>query len=158
MAQMLYEFSIMSISLPDIEKSNMIPENEYTSEDPILSFDIPENHRNRKLRGLNLTFKYTLQGDEWVWFAKIRTNNGVDLIYNPKVFGKPAADEVGIWLSYWPIGESLHVGDEVNVSIIVTKGLEINGCGARLVYAVEEDEDESFEDSNKSIVENHESF
>ncbi|PWA83118.1 Leucine-rich repeat-containing protein [Artemisia annua] len=156
--QMLYEFSIMSISLPDIDKPNMIPENEYTSEDPLLSFEIPESHRNRKLKGLNLTFKYTLQGDEWVWFARIRTNNGVNLIYNAKVFGKPAADEVGIWLSYWPIGKSLRVGDEVNVSIIVTNGLEINGCGASLVYAGEEDEDEYVEDSNKSFVENHESF
>ena len=99
----------MSIFLPDIEKPNMIPENEHTSEDTLLSFKNLKSHRSRRLKGLNLTFKYTLQGDEWVWFAEIRTNNGVDLIYNAKVFGKPAANEVGTWLSYWPIGKSLRI-------------------------------------------------
>ncbi|GKC03635.1 Toll/interleukin-1 receptor domain-containing protein, partial [Tanacetum coccineum] len=157
--QMLYEFNIMSISLPDIEKPNMIPEYEYTSDDPLLSFEVPERSSNRTLKGLNITFKYTIQGDEWVWFAKIRTNKGVDLIYNPTAFGKPAADKVGIWLSYWPIGESLHDGDEVDVAIVVTKGnLVIQGCGASLVYADEEEETESFEDSNKSMVDANDSL
>ncbi|GJW94909.1 Toll/interleukin-1 receptor domain-containing protein [Tanacetum coccineum] len=95
--EMLYEFNIVSISLPDIEKPNIIPEYEYTSDDPLLSFKVPERSCNRILKGLNITFKYTIQGDEWVWFVKLRTNKGVDLIYNPKAFGKPAADRVGIW-------------------------------------------------------------
>ncbi|PWA76637.1 toll/interleukin-1 receptor (TIR) domain-containing protein [Artemisia annua] len=141
-----------------LQMQNLTSDYKYTSEHDFLSFSVPKSPMNRRLKGLNLTFKYTIQGDTWVWFAKIKTNKGVDLIYNPKVFGKPASDEVGIWLSYWPIGKSLHVGDEVDVSIIVTTGLEIYGCGASLVYAGEEDEDESCEVSNKSFVENHESF
>ncbi|GJT85826.1 hypothetical protein Tco_1067543 [Tanacetum coccineum] len=91
-------------------------------------------------------------------FIKIRTNNGVDLIYNAKVFGRPVSDEVGIWLSYWPIGNSLHDGDEVNVDIVVTKGLEIKECGASLVYADEEDENNSFDDSNESFVDANDFF
>ncbi|PWA93462.1 toll/interleukin-1 receptor (TIR) domain-containing protein [Artemisia annua] len=155
--QMLYEFNIMSISLPDIEKPNRIPVYQYTSEYPKLFFEVPKC--SRTIKGLNITFKYTMQGDDdWVWFTKIRTNNGVDLIYNAKVFGRPASDEVGIWLSYWPIGNSLHDGDEVNVDIVVTKGLEIKGCGASLVYTDEEDESDSDEDSNESFVDANDFF
>nr|GFA61928.1 Toll/interleukin-1 receptor (TIR) domain-containing protein [Tanacetum cinerariifolium] len=100
-----------------------------------------------------------MQGDDdWVWFTKIRTNNGVDLFYNAKVFGRPASDEVGIWLSYWPIGNSLYHGDEVNVDIVVMKGLVIKGCGASLVYTDEEDESDSVENSNESIVDANDFF
>ncbi|GJX11431.1 TMV resistance protein N-like protein [Tanacetum coccineum] len=155
--EMLYEFNIMSISLPDIEKPNRIPAYQYTSQYPELFFEVP--NCSRTIKGLNLTLKYTMQGDDdWVWFIKIRTNNGVDLIYNAKVFGRPVSDEVGIWLSYWPIGNSLHDGDEVNVDIVVTKGLEIKECGASLVYADEEDENNSFDDSNESFVDANDFF
>ncbi|PWA76636.1 alpha/Beta hydrolase fold protein [Artemisia annua] len=150
--QMLYEFNIMSVSLPDIQKQNLTSEYEYTSEHGFLSFSVPKSPRNRRLKGLNLTFKYTIQGDTWVWFAKIKTNKGVDLIYNPKVFGKPASDEVGVWISYWPIGESLQDKDVVDVAIVVMIGLEIQGCGASLVYTDDEDETKSFEDNDVTMV------
>ncbi|GKD71312.1 variation in compound triggered root growth response-like protein, partial [Tanacetum coccineum] len=134
--QMLYEFDIMSTSLPCLTDPNLTPD--YVSESSSLSFDVPSCRKNSRLRGLNVTFKYTISGDEWAWFAKISTTNGVDLMYNPKVFGKPEFGEVGTWLSYWPIGNTLDTGDKVNVSIIVMNGLEVYDCGASLVYTDDE--------------------
>ncbi|KAI3701535.1 hypothetical protein L6452_26696 [Arctium lappa] len=141
--QMLYEFDIMSTSLLDIKDSNTTPE--YILESPYLSFDVPSCPKNKRLKGLNVTFRYTLYGDDWAWFAKISTTNGVDLMYSPKVFGNPGFGEVGIWLSYWPIGNTLDVGDKVNVSIVVLSGLVVRECGASLVYADDEEVDETLE-------------
>ncbi|XP_076888603.1 disease resistance-like protein DSC1 [Bidens hawaiensis] len=142
--QMLYEFNIMSTSLPDIKDANLIPE--YISESPFLSFDVPLCPKDKRLKGLNITFKYTTSDDEsWAWFAKISTTNGVDLMYNPIIFGKPAFGEVAVWLSYWPIGNTLQVGDKVYVSIIVVNGLEIRECGANLVYTDDEGANETME-------------
>ncbi|KAJ9552018.1 hypothetical protein OSB04_016063 [Centaurea solstitialis] len=132
--QMLYEFGIMSISLPDIKDPNTIYE--YLSESPSLCFRVPSCPENKRLIGLNVSFKYTVSdNDDPAWFVKIRTNNGVDYIYNPHVFGHPGEGEVGIWLSFWPIGSKLVTGDEVNVSIVVmSEIMEVQECGAGLVY------------------------
>ncbi|XP_024961630.1 disease resistance protein RML1A-like, partial [Cynara cardunculus var. scolymus] len=143
--QMLYEFDIMSTSLPNIKDSNMRAE--YISESSSLSFDVPSCPKNWRLKGLNVTFKYTLSGDDWTWFAKISTTNGVDLMYNPKVFGKPRFGAVGIWLGYWPIGNMLDVGDKVNVSIDVMSGLEVHECGASLVYTDDKIAEETVENN-----------
>ncbi|GKB62705.1 TMV resistance protein N-like protein [Tanacetum coccineum] len=150
-AQMLYEFDIMSISLPNIMDLNMMPE--YTSQSSSLYFEVPSCGKNRRLKGLNVTFKYTLQGDDWVWFTKISTANGVDLMYNPKVFGKPEFGEVGTWLSYWPIGNMLDVGDKVHVFVIaMTNGFEVHECGASLVYTDDNLPNETLE-SNMGLLE-----
>ncbi|XP_071706318.1 disease resistance protein RML1A-like [Rutidosis leptorrhynchoides] len=135
--QMLYEFdiNIMSTSLPDIKHPKLTPG--YTSQSTTLSFSVPSSPRNSSLKGLNVTFRYTISGEDMVWSARISMTNGNDLIYSPKVFGKPESGEVGIWLSYWPIGNSLKVEDEVIVSIAVISGLEILECGASLVYTNE---------------------
>ncbi|XP_023756518.1 disease resistance protein RUN1 [Lactuca sativa] len=130
--QMLYEFDIMSTSLPDLKDPNMTPK--YASELSSLSFDVPSCPDNRKLIGLDVTFKYAISGDDCAWFCKINTDNGVDLMYNPKVFGKPEFGKVGMWLSYWPIGNLLDTGDKVSVSIAVMTGLEVHECGVSLVY------------------------
>ncbi|KAJ9551075.1 hypothetical protein OSB04_015120 [Centaurea solstitialis] len=152
--QMLYEFGIMSTSLPNIVDPNMI--SEYRSESSSVSFSVPPCPKKRRLKGLNLTFKYELLNDldgwAWfakihtlAWFAKIHTNNAhADLMYNPKVFGKPKKGEVGIWLSYWPIGNMLDSGDEVDVSIFVLSGLKVHECGVSLVYT-DDDDDQALE-------------
>ncbi|PWA90599.1 NB-ARC domains-containing protein [Artemisia annua] len=93
--QMLYEFNIMSTSLPDLKDPNLKPD--YISESSSLSFDMPSCPKNRRLKGLDLTFRYIISGDDWAWFAKISTTNGIDLLYNPKVFGKPESGKTGIW-------------------------------------------------------------
>ncbi|XP_076931469.1 uncharacterized protein LOC143596631 [Bidens hawaiensis] len=129
--QMLCEFGIMSTSLPDTKDPNMT---QHISESSSLYFDVPQYPKSRRLTGLNVTFKYTISSDNSVWFARISTNNGVDLMYNPTVFGKPGFGEVGVWFSYWPIGNKLHSGDKITVSIIVMSGLEVIECGASLVY------------------------
>ncbi|KVH88492.1 hypothetical protein Ccrd_026692 [Cynara cardunculus var. scolymus] len=85
-----------------------------------------------------LTIGRSRHAQDWAWFAKISTTNGVELMYNPKVFGKNEFGEVAIWLSYWPIGNKLDVGDGVNVSIVVINGLEICNFGVSLVYADDE--------------------
>ncbi|PWA66386.1 toll/interleukin-1 receptor (TIR) domain-containing protein [Artemisia annua] len=130
--QMLYEFNIMSISLPDIKHPELTTE--YTSRSTSLSFDVPLSPRTCRIKGLNVTFRYTISGDDWAWFVKICTTNNVDLMYNPKVFGKPGSGNIGKWLSYWPIGNLLDAGDVVNVSIVVMSGLQVLECGANLVY------------------------
>ncbi|PWA83123.1 NB-ARC domains-containing protein [Artemisia annua] len=134
--QMLYEFDIMSTSLPDIKDPNITPD--YISESSYLSFDMPSCPKNKRFKGLDLTFRYIISGDDGAWFAKISTTNGVDLLYNPKVFGEPEPGKAGIWLSYWPIGNMLDTGDKVNVSIIVMSGLEVHECGASLVHTDDE--------------------
>ncbi|KAK1425253.1 hypothetical protein QVD17_20601 [Tagetes erecta] len=134
--QMLYEFNIMSTSLPDIMDPNMIPK--YKSKSSSLCFDVPGCPQNKRLKGINVTFKYGISGDECAWFCKISTGtaNGVgDLMYNPKVFGKPEPGNKCIWLSYWPIGYMMKVGDTVNVSIVLLSGLEVHECGVSLVYS-----------------------
>ncbi|KAL8232438.1 hypothetical protein R6Q57_002216 [Mikania cordata] len=132
--QMLYEFDIMSTSLPDIRYPNMTPE--YISKSSSLSFDMPLCPKNKMLKGIDVTFKYAISSDECAWFCKISTVNGVgDLLYNPKVYGKPEFGDLCVWLSYWPIGHALKTGDTVNVSIVVLSGLEVHECGVTLVYS-----------------------
>ncbi|CAH1444811.1 unnamed protein product [Lactuca virosa] len=136
-AELLYEFNIMSTSLPYMEDSNIKPT--YVSELSSLSFDVPPPPKNRRLKGLDVTFKYTISGEnDGLWFGNISTTNGVDLMYNPKVFGKPESGEVGIWLSNWPIGNALDTGDKVNISIAVICGLEVHECGVSLVYSTDD--------------------
>ncbi|CAH1441243.1 unnamed protein product [Lactuca virosa] len=148
--QMLYEFDIMSTSLPDIKDPNMKPN--YASKLSFLSFDVPSDPTSKKLKGLDVTFKYTISGHECAWFCKICTTKGVDLIYNPKVFGKPDSGKVGIWLSYWPIGNTLDIGDTVKVSIVAMRGLKVHDCGVSLVYSDNEVAEETLI-NNKGWVE-----
>ncbi|KAJ0541042.1 putative TIR domain, P-loop containing nucleoside triphosphate hydrolase [Helianthus annuus] len=111
--QMLYEFNIMSTSLPNINDPRMTPK--YMSESSSLSFDVPSCPKNKRLKGINVTFKYSVSGVDWAWFCKVSTTNGVvDLMYSPKVFGKPEFGEVGIC------------------------GLEVHECGVSLVYSDKE--------------------
>ncbi|KAM0031145.1 putative P-loop containing nucleoside triphosphate hydrolase, leucine-rich repeat domain superfamily [Helianthus debilis subsp. tardiflorus] len=131
--QMLYEFNIMSISLPNMKDPIMIPW--FKSVSPSLSFDVPCCPKNKRLRGINVTCKYKILGDDSAWFCKVTKSYGVDLMYNPRVFGKPESGELCIWLSYWPIGNKLDTGDTVNVSIVVLSGLEVLECGVSLVYS-----------------------
>ncbi|KAL7584773.1 hypothetical protein Lser_V15G44111 [Lactuca serriola] len=148
--QILYEFDIMSTSLPDVKDPNMEPK--YVSKSSSLSFELPSFPKNKRLKGLDVTFKYSISGDDWSWFCKISTTNGVDLMYNPKVFGKPEFGNVGIWLSYWPIGNTLDTGDKVSISIFVMSGLEVHECGVSLVYTDDKEAEENLE-NNKGWVE-----
>ncbi|XP_071740392.1 disease resistance protein RPV1-like [Rutidosis leptorrhynchoides] len=116
--QMLYEYNIRSTSLPDLEHPNLVPE--YTSQSTCVSFDVPCCPIGRRLLGLNVIVRYKLSGEDWAC--------------------KPVSGEVCVWLSYWPIGNLLDVGDEVTVSIVVTRGLEVFECGASLVYNDDDDE------------------
>ncbi|XP_071726814.1 uncharacterized protein [Rutidosis leptorrhynchoides] len=134
--QMLYEFDIMSTSLPFIKDPNLRPD--YESDSASLSFDVPACPKNMKLEGVIVTFKYTLSGDDWAWFAKISTTNNFDVMYNPKIFGKPEFGDIGIWLSYWPIGNSLGAGDKVNVGIAAMRGFQVHEFGVSLVYTDDE--------------------
>ncbi|XP_071733601.1 disease resistance protein ADR2-like [Rutidosis leptorrhynchoides] len=143
--QMLYEFDIMSTSLPNIKDPDLWPD--YKSESASLSFYVPLCPKGKKLKGVNLTVKYTLSGDDWVWFAKISTTNNFDVMYNPKIFGKPENGDFGIWLSYWPIGNELKAGDKVNVYITAMSGFHAYECGVSLVYTDDR--------ANKGTIENN---
>ncbi|KAD6455188.1 hypothetical protein E3N88_09894 [Mikania micrantha] len=132
----MYEFDIMSTSLPDIDDPNMKPK--YISKLFSVSFDVPSCPKNKMLKGINVILKYAISGDDGAWFCKVSTTTGVDLMYNPIVFGKPEFGKVCIWLSYWPIGNTLEIGDTVNISIVVMSGLEVLECGVSLVYSDQE--------------------
>ncbi|XP_035833255.1 disease resistance protein RPV1 isoform X2 [Helianthus annuus] len=86
-------------------------------------------------------------------FAKISNRTkGLTWVYNPMVYCKSKVDEDVVWLSYWPIGNILDAGDEVNVVIYVEKGtMMVCECGANLVYMDdgEVQEEENCENSTR---------
>nr|GEU38907.1 TMV resistance protein N-like [Tanacetum cinerariifolium] len=132
--RMLYEFGIMSTYLPGIIYRPMIPE--YMSSSSFLSFIVPSCPKKRKIKGLNVTSLYKSTGEDILALvAKVgNKTKGLTWIYNPVVYSKPEVHEDAVWLSYWPIGNILDTGDEVNVDIIVGNGFTVSGCGATLVY------------------------
>ncbi|KAL7591001.1 hypothetical protein Lser_V15G33205 [Lactuca serriola] len=135
--QVLYEYGIMSTYLPDVKDQSMTKP-VYMSSFPNISFRVPSCPRKRRIQGLHVTTLYRPSGEEedmWVLFIKI-SNTTKDLIwmYNPVVYCNPRVGEDAVWLSYWPIGNILDAGDEINVSVIVGNGLMVSGCSASLVY------------------------
>ncbi|GJT91931.1 transport protein Sec24-like protein [Tanacetum coccineum] len=60
---MLYEFNIMSTSLPDINHPNLVPK--YQLQSILLSFDVPACPRSSRLKGLTVNFRYTISDDDW---------------------------------------------------------------------------------------------
>ncbi|CAH1449201.1 unnamed protein product [Lactuca virosa] len=133
--QVLYEYGIMSTYLPGIRDESM-PMPDYMSLIPFLSFRVPSTEKHR-IRGLNVTCLYRLSGEDedmWVLFIKISNiTNGLNWMYNPMVYCQPRFYEDAVWLSYWPIGNILDTGDEINVSI-VGNGLMVSECSASFVY------------------------
>ncbi|XP_076923860.1 disease resistance protein RPS6-like [Bidens hawaiensis] len=61
--QMLFEFNIMSMYLLEIKDLNMNPE--YMSKSTALSFNVPLCPEDRRLKGLNITIKYSISGENW---------------------------------------------------------------------------------------------
>ncbi|KAL8239798.1 hypothetical protein R6Q59_016365 [Mikania micrantha] len=147
--QMLYEYGIMSTYLQGLKDQSM-PTYEYTSSSGFLSFRVPLHQKNHKIRGLNVSCLYrssvSKDNDRWLLLAKIsNTTKDLTWIYNPVVYCKPNVDEDVAWLSYWPIGNMLDVGDEVTMNIFWEKGMMIvSRCGGSFVYMddgeVEEEE------------------
>ncbi|KAJ0524655.1 putative TIR domain, P-loop containing nucleoside triphosphate hydrolase [Helianthus annuus] len=136
--QMLYEYGITSTYLQGIKDQNMMTY-KHKSPFPSLSFCVPSHHENKRIQGLNVSCLYrssrSMDKDMWLLLAKIRNiTQGVTWIYNPVVYCKPRVDEDVVWLSYWPIGNILDVGDEVIVDIIVDKGVVASECRAILTY------------------------
>nr|XP_043629754.1 uncharacterized protein LOC122601041 [Erigeron canadensis] len=135
--QMLYEYGIKSTYLWQEEDEILM--SEYISKSNFLSFQVPFCPDELKIQGLDVNSAYYVledkDQDECVLFAKVSNKTtGLTWIYNPVVFCKPRTDRDALWLSYWPIGNMLEPGDEVEVSIIVGNGLIVSRCGASLVY------------------------
>ncbi|KAJ0639110.1 hypothetical protein HanHA300_Chr00c0001g0677581 [Helianthus annuus] len=106
--------------------------------DDITKGRIWHTQKNR-IQGLNVSCLYRssgsndVEGDIWVKISN--RSKGVTWVYNPVVYCKPLVNEDVVWLSYWPIGNILDAGDEVNVEIYVEKGtMIVSECGANLVY------------------------
>ncbi|KAM0005124.1 putative P-loop containing nucleoside triphosphate hydrolase, leucine-rich repeat domain superfamily [Helianthus debilis subsp. tardiflorus] len=136
--QMLQEFGIRSTYLQGIKDQSMMAL-EYTSAYNYISLHVSSNPKKHRIQGLNVSCLYKSSApkvkDNWLFFTKISNiTKGVTWIYNPLVYCKPKVDEDTMWLSYWPIGNILDAGDEVNVSIVVEEGMIVSGCGASLVY------------------------
>ncbi|MFS7966137.1 putative leucine-rich repeat domain superfamily [Helianthus anomalus] len=151
--QMLYEYGIRSTYLQGI-KNQRLPTYEYTSSNGSLSFRVPFDHGEKRIKGLNVSCIYRAIGsndrDLWYLFAKISNRSkGLTWVYNPGVYCKPRVEEDVVWLSYWPIGNILDVGDEVSVAIYVqTRMMMASNCGASLVYAHDNEVDEENCDNN----------
>ncbi|KAK1437458.1 hypothetical protein QVD17_03249 [Tagetes erecta] len=136
--QMLYEYGIRSIYLQGIKDQSMTP-HEYTSSSELLSFHVPSHTKKHMIKGLSVTFLYQSSGDHKDMlppFVKISNKTkDVTLVYSPVVYCKPTVDNDVVWLSYWPIGNMLDVGNEVHVNIFLDNRVMIaRGCGASLVY------------------------
>ncbi|CAH1449165.1 unnamed protein product [Lactuca virosa] len=139
--KVLYAYGIMSTYHQGIKAQSM-PKSEYMSSSAFLSFRVPYCPEKCRIRGLNVTASYrqsnTSCEDEdtrWALFTKVsNTTKGLTWMYNPLIYFKPEVGKDGVWLSYWPIGNILDAGDEVNVSIIVGNGLIVRGCNVSLVF------------------------
>ncbi|KAK1407842.1 hypothetical protein QVD17_39469 [Tagetes erecta] len=132
--QMLYEYGIMSTFWQGT-MDQIIMTYDYTSSSSNLSFWVP--YEENKIQGLNVSCLYRSLGvdNELCVFIKISNiTKGVTWVYNPVVFCKPRVDEDVVWLSYWPIGKILDVGDEVEVNIYVDHGMIVSECGASILY------------------------
>ncbi|KAL7593701.1 hypothetical protein Lser_V15G33187 [Lactuca serriola] len=94
------------------------------------------------IRGLNITASYRRLGtsnykdkDRWALFTKVSNKTkGLTWMYNPLIYCEPRVGVDAVWLSYWPIGNILDAGDEINVTIIVGDGLTVSRCGPSLVF------------------------
>ncbi|KAJ0616260.1 putative TIR domain, P-loop containing nucleoside triphosphate hydrolase [Helianthus annuus] len=136
--QILYEYGIRSTYMHGIKDHSMVAI-EHTSAHPFLSFRVSLHPNKHKIQGLNISCLYRLSRSNRTnvgcLFAKIRNiTKGVTWIYIPMVYCKPRVNEDAMWLSYWPIGNTLDIDDRVIVSFFVGKGMRVSKCGASLVY------------------------
>ncbi|KAJ0710119.1 putative heavy metal-associated domain superfamily [Helianthus annuus] len=151
---MLYEYGIMSTYLQGI-KDKIMATYKYTSLSDFLCFLVPSHPQKNRIQGLSVSCLYRSLGVYKVpfLFAKISNRTkGLTWVYNPMVYCKSKVDEDVVWLSYWPIGNILDAGDEVNVVIYVEKGtMMVCECGANLVYMDdgEVQEEENCENSTR---------
>ncbi|XP_023734374.1 disease resistance protein RPV1 [Lactuca sativa] len=138
--QVLYEYGIMSTYLAGIKDQNMA-RSEYMSTSAFLSFRVPSCPEKSRIRGLNITASYRISAgtrrDDHTraLFTKVsNTTKGLTWMYNPAIYDISGIEEDAMWLSYWPIGNTLDAGDEINVSIIVGDGFMVSRCGASLAF------------------------
>ncbi|XP_023731999.1 disease resistance protein RPV1 [Lactuca sativa] len=146
----LYEYGIMSTYLARIRDQSM-PTPKYMSLSAFLSFRVPSCPENGRICGLNITASYRGSGislsasyrDKYTraLFAKVsNTSKGLTWMYNPVIYANVEVGEDAGWFSYWPIGNILDAGDEINVSIIVGDGWMVSRCGVSLVFMDDDDE------------------
>ncbi|GJT83453.1 pre-mRNA-splicing factor SYF1, partial [Tanacetum coccineum] len=102
---MLYEFNIMSTSLPDINHPNLAPE--YQSQSTLLSFDVPACPRSSRLKGLTVTFRYTISDDDWDALGEhhLTLEQEIVAFVLQAFFSRPKVDSKGSWSHGFP---SLH--------------------------------------------------
>ncbi|CAH1449167.1 unnamed protein product [Lactuca virosa] len=139
--KVLYEYGIMSTYLAGIKDQSM-PMSKYVSSSSFLSFRVPSCPEKCRIRGLNITASYRRFGtshnkdkDRWALFTKVsNTTKGLTWMYNPLIYCDPGVGVDAVWLSYWPIGNILEAGDEINVTIIVGDRLIVSKCGVSLVF------------------------
>ncbi|CAH1449172.1 unnamed protein product [Lactuca virosa] len=158
----LYEYGIMSTYLARIRDQSM-PTPEYMSSSAFLSFRVPSCPENGRIRGLNITASYRGSGislsaayrDKYTraLFAKVsNTSKGLTWMYNPVIYANVEVGEDAVWFSYWPIGNILDAGDEINVSIIVGDGWMVSRCGVSLVFMDDDEvEPKYYKDYKKEV-------
>lgn len=161
--QMLYEYGIRSAYLQGIKDQSMATHEFTSSTGYRLSFIVPLHPKKRRAQGLSLTILYRSFGEDRnkvsPLFIKISNKTkGVTWVYNPVVYCKPIVEgEDVVWLSYWPIGTSLDVDDEIDVNLFRIEGMvETFEYGVSLVYMdageVEKEEEEKCERTQKEEV------
>lgn len=154
---MLYEYGIQNTYLQGI-KDQIMTSYEYTSPSTCLCFRVPLHKEKHRIQGLNVSCLYrssvSKDKDMWHLLAKIsNTTKRLTWIYNPVIYCKPSVDEDVVWLSHWPIGNTLDVGDEVKVVIYADNLLIVSGCGASLVYMGDEVEQKKYKNNTREMEE-----
>ncbi|KAM7481966.1 hypothetical protein LguiB_006549 [Lonicera macranthoides] len=116
----------------------------------LVSFVVPSHPPGLRIPGLNVYCVYTRSnideiGHPNLLFTKIY-NKTKDLkwIYTPVAIAIPGEEneeEEFVWLSHWKFGNHLESGDEVDILVITSGGLEVKEFGISLVWGGEEEED-----------------
>ncbi|KAK2987013.1 hypothetical protein RJ640_024911 [Escallonia rubra] len=103
-----------------------------------LSFTVPSSpHTSTGGISMCLCFVYSMKEQDHEQFYAIVSNETKDLklIYGPSCYGCPKADEDMSWVSYWMLGnDKLEADDEITISLLSTKAVEVREIGFHLVH------------------------
>ncbi|KAM7481984.1 hypothetical protein LguiB_006567 [Lonicera macranthoides] len=151
--QGLYEFGIFSTFLRREEIPSWCSDRNDNkgSSSSSRPFVVPSHSTSLRIRGLNVYSVYKLSNidkieHQFLLFTKIN-NKSKDLkwIYSPVAIAIPKKgkeEEEFVWLSHWKLGNHLESGDEFDVSVICSEGLEVKEFGINYVWGEVEEEDE----------------
>ncbi|KAM7481972.1 hypothetical protein LguiB_006555 [Lonicera macranthoides] len=150
--QGLYEFGIFSTFVRGEDIPSWCGDrNNNMGSSSSVSFVVPSHPPGLRIPGLNVYSVYTLSNTDHIGhpnllFTKIyNKTKQFKWIYTPVAIAIPGEEneeEEFVWLSHWKFWNHLENGDEVDISIITSEGLEVKEFGINLVWGGEEEGEE----------------